>query len=265
MSAVCMAVIDVTMVINFTLQSQWHSQVSRWTIKTYIYFLNLLQKAADRVTKPVAPIRSFSWNLRQKSLRASWLVQIFFCIYLLVLTYFSRLTVGQHQIFLRTKMPLFDRRSPQANCGAAVGGNRRMCFTFSCLHITHTHTDTHYTQYLLLTVARHTNTACPNSSFLYYLNTPPPTCQGFDAWALEQACWAVLVVPVIGVPAVVDAIVELLLDIHMFKLRCHRRHLDPPPLLSPDSWAIEWPLRKSTKPAVRGKKKTRNVCLHHVQ
>lgn len=113
---------------------------------------------------------------------------------------------------------------------------------------------THYTQYLLLTVARHTNTAWPNSSFLYHLTPPPPTCQGFDAWALEQACWAVLIVPVIGVPAVVDAIVELLLDIHMFKLRCHRRHLEPPPLLSPDSWAIERPLRKTTKPAAREKK-----------
>ncbi len=67
----------------------------------------------------------------------------------------------------------------------------------------------------------------------------PHTCEGFDAWALEQASWAVLVVPVIGVPAVVDAIVVLLLDLHVFILRRYWRHLDlattppPPPPLPP--------------------------------
>lgn len=71
---------------------------------------------------------------------------------------------------------------------------------------------------------KHTHTDEHSAGSGFY--SAPLTCQGFDARALEQACWAVLIVPVVGVPAVVDAIVELLLDLHVFKLRCHRRHLD---------------------------------------
>ena len=70
---------------------------------------------------------------------------------------------------------------------------------------------------------------------------PPPTCEGFDARALEQASRAVLIVPVVGVPAVVDAFAVLLLDLHVVVIRRHRRHLDlaatpaPAPLLLPRS------------------------------
>lgn len=60
-----------------------------------------------------------------------------------------------------------------------------------------------------------------------------PTCEGFDAWALEQASRAVLVVPVVCIPAVVDAVAVLLLDLHVVVIRRYRRHLDldatPPP------------------------------------
>lgn len=74
------------------------------------------------------------------------------------------------------------------------------------------------------------------------------TCEGFDARALEQASRAVLVVPVVGVPAVVDAIVVLLLDLHVFELRRHRRHLHlaatppPPPPSSPSTCCRLLPL-----------------------
>lgn len=317
MRPVCMALIDVTMVINFTLQSHWHSQVSGWTIKTYVYFLHLLQKAAARLTKPVKSIGSFSWNLPQKSLRAG--ANLLLHLPPGSLTYFSRLTVGEHQIFSWTKMPLFDRRSPQANCGAAVimeaikerASPSPACslqlLTVKATSFYYCHSWFRSLSRTLHQVLLFQNPTChpsiltlissiisasksfihpsntnavshtleaisPNSSkthkhiltkLIIFIPSPPPTCQGFDAWALEQACWAVLVIPVISVPAVVDAIVELLLDIHMFKLRCHRRHLDPPPLLSPDSWAIERPLRKTTKPAVRKKKDWKCVDCGH--
>lgn len=121
---------------------------------------------------------------------------------------------------------------------------------------------THYAQYLLTTVARHTNIAWPNSSILYHLTPPPPTCQGFDAWALEQACWAVLVVPVVSVPAVVDAIVELLLDIHMFKLWCHRRHLDPSHCWVLTAERLNGLWEKPQNLRVRGKKRLEMcVCI----
>lgn len=83
--------------------------------------------------------------------------------------------------------------------------------------------------------------------------TPPlssapwcPTCKGFDAGALEEARRAVLVVPVVSIPSVVDAVVVLLLDLHVFELRRHRRHRDltatppppPPPPLSPPTCCL---------------------------
>lgn len=80
----------------------------------------------------------------------------------------------------------------------------------------------------------------PPNAYLTHPSIHPtilsPTCEGFDARALKQASRAVLVVPVVDVPAVVDAVTVLLLDLHVVELRRYRRHLDldaspptPPP------------------------------------
>ena len=84
------------------------------------------------------------------------------------------------------------------------------------------------------------------------------TCQGLDARALEQASWAVLVVPLI-IPAVVDRVAAavLLRDLHVLIFRGHCRHPDLSPLtFSPIILPHQWLLMKPCK------HRQRETCSH---
>ena len=53
------------------------------------------------------------------------------------------------------------------------------------------------------------------------------TRQGLDAGALEEASRAVLVVPFVGIPAVVHLLAVLLLDVHVVVVGGDGCHVDP--------------------------------------
>lgn len=59
-----------------------------------------------------------------------------------------------------------------------------------------------------------------------------PTCQGLDAGAFKQPGRAVLIVPLVNIPAVVDRVATillllLLLDLHVVVIGGYRCHPDP--------------------------------------
>ena len=56
-----------------------------------------------------------------------------------------------------------------------------------------------------------------------------PTCQGLDAGAFKQPGRAVLVVPLVNIPALVDCVatILLLLDLHVVEIGGYGCHPDP--------------------------------------
>lgn len=70
-----------------------------------------------------------------------------------------------------------------------------------------------------------TNTEHTGARFRWDSVRVAPTCERLDARALKEAGRAVLVVPVV-IPAVVDGVdaAVLLLQLHVVKVRGHRRH-----------------------------------------